>query len=186
MRVEQFPSPGNKVSASEFLITSGGQAGNAAVAIARLGVKTSYIGALGGEDDEVANTIIKTFASENIDVSRAIRVPGARSSVSTIMIDATGEKMIATRRNQGLSEAVPADPEARGRRGRRGHARQSLQQYQPADLSGGKGARHSARARFRQADAGQRSAVAGLHACDLLGRRYPRKHRACRYPGARS
>jgi sugar/nucleoside kinase (ribokinase family) len=112
MRVEQFPAPGNKVQASEFLITSGGQAGNAAVAIARLGVKTSYIGALGGEDDEVANTIIKTFAGENIDVSRAIRVPGARSSVSTIMIDSTGEKMIATRRNQGLSEAVPTDPEA--------------------------------------------------------------------------
>jgi sugar/nucleoside kinase (ribokinase family) len=112
MRVEQFPAPGSKVQASEFLITSGGQAGNAAVAIARLGVKTSYIGALGGPDDEVANTIIKTFAAENIDVSRAIRVPGARSSVSTIMIDSTGEKMIATRRNQGLSEAVPADPEA--------------------------------------------------------------------------
>jgi len=112
MRVEQFPAPGSKVQASEFLITSGGQAGNAAVAIARLGVKTSYIGALGDLDDDVANTIIKTFAAENIDVSRAIRVPGARSSVSTIMIDSTGEKMIATRRNQGLSEAVPADPEA--------------------------------------------------------------------------
>lgn len=112
MRVEQFPTPGIKVPASEFLITSGGQAGNAAVAIARLGAITSYIGALGGDDDEVANTIIKAFSGENIDVSRAIRVPGARSSVSTIMIDATGEKMIATRRNQGLSEAVPADPEA--------------------------------------------------------------------------
>jgi sugar/nucleoside kinase (ribokinase family) len=112
MRVEQFPAPGSKVQASEFLITSGGQAGNAAVAIARLGVRTSYIGALGDLDDDVANTIIKTFAAENIDVSRAIRVPGARSSVSTIMIDSTGEKMIATRRNQGLSEAVPADPEA--------------------------------------------------------------------------
>ncbi|MDO8876483.1 MAG: PfkB family carbohydrate kinase [Pseudolabrys sp.] len=111
MRVETFPRAGEKVQASDFLITSGGQAGNAAVAVARLGAVTSYIGALGDTDDDVANTIIKTFAGENIDVSRAIRVPGARSSVSLIMLDASGEKMIATRRNQGLSEAVPDDPQ---------------------------------------------------------------------------
>jgi sugar/nucleoside kinase (ribokinase family) len=112
MRVQEFPRPGEKVQASEFIVTSGGQAGNAAVAMARLGARTSYIGALGDTDDEVANTIIRTFAGEGIDVSGALRVPGARSSVSTIMIDATGEKMIATRRNQGLSEAVPTNPEA--------------------------------------------------------------------------
>jgi sulfofructose kinase len=112
MRVEQFPDPGSKVQASEFLITSGGQAGNAAVAVARLGAQCSYIGALGDTDDEVANTIAKTFAAEGIDVSRALRVPGARSSVSLILIDRTGEKMIATRRDTGLSTAVPSDPAA--------------------------------------------------------------------------
>lgn len=112
MRVGQFPTPGLKVSASEFLVTSGGQAGNAAVAAARLGARTSYIGALGDENDDVANSIIKAFADEHIDVSGAIRVPGARSSVSLIMLDTSGEKMIATRRNQGLSEAVPVDPQA--------------------------------------------------------------------------
>lgn len=112
MRVDEFPTPGIKVQASEFLITSGGQAGNAAVAVARLGGQCSYIGALGDTDDEVANTIIKTFAGENIDVSRAIRVPGARSSVSLIMIDGAGEKMIATRRDQGLRKAVPGDAKA--------------------------------------------------------------------------
>jgi sulfofructose kinase len=112
MRVKKFPQPGIKVQASEFLITSGGQAGNAAVAVARLGGVCSYIGALGDHDDEVANTIIKTFAGEKIDVSRAVRVAGARSSVSLIMIDATGEKMIATRRDQGLSKAGPGDAKA--------------------------------------------------------------------------
>src|SRR5664279_6646826 len=112
MRVDKFPTPGIKVQASDFLITSGGQAGNAAVAVARLGGKCSYIGALGDRDDEVANTIVKTFAGENIDVSRALRVPGARSSASLILIDAAGEKMIATRRDQGLSKARPDDADA--------------------------------------------------------------------------
>ena len=112
MRVDKFPAAGSKVQASEFLITSGGQAGNAAVAIARLGGKCTYIGALGDRDDDVANTIVKTFAGENIDVSRALRVPGARSSASLILIDASGEKMIATRRDSGLSQARPDDPDA--------------------------------------------------------------------------
>jgi sulfofructose kinase len=112
MRVDEFPAPGGKVQASEFLITSGGQAGNAAVAVARLGAQCSYIGALGDRDDEVANTIVKTFAGEGIDVSRAVRVPGARSSASLILIDKTGEKMIATRRDTGLANAVPGDAKA--------------------------------------------------------------------------
>lgn len=109
MRVDEFPAPGSKVQASEFMITSGGQAGNAAVAVARLGAQCSYIGALGDTDDEVANTIVKTFAGEKIDVSRAVRVPGARSSASLILIDKTGEKMIATRRDTGLKSATPKD-----------------------------------------------------------------------------
>jgi sulfofructose kinase len=112
MRVDEFPQPGSKVQASDFMITSGGQAGNAAVAVARLGGQCSYIGALGDHDDEVANTICKTFAGENIDVSGALRVPGARSSVSLILIDSAGEKMIATRRDQGLKDAVPNDATA--------------------------------------------------------------------------
>ena len=53
----------------------------------------------------------KPSSRRSIDVSRALRVPGAKSSASLIMIDASGEKMIATRRNHGLSEAVPEDPE---------------------------------------------------------------------------
>jgi sugar/nucleoside kinase (ribokinase family) len=112
MRVDKFPDAGSKVQASEFLVTSGGQAGNAAVAVARLGGKCSYIGALGDHDDDVANTIAKTFAGEHIDVSGVLRVPGARSSVSLILIDATGEKMIATRRDQGLSNATLQDAKA--------------------------------------------------------------------------
>jgi sugar/nucleoside kinase (ribokinase family) len=112
MRVDAFPRPGTKVQASDFVITSGGQSGNAAVAIARLGAATRYIGALGATDDEVANRIVATLTREHIDCSGAIRVPGAQSSVSLIMIDGTGEKMIATRRDQGLNQAAPADATA--------------------------------------------------------------------------
>jgi len=108
MRVDRFPEPGTKVPASEFLITSGGQSGNAAVAIARLGGHVSFAGPLGAED-EFASRIVKTLLQENIDCTGAVRVPGAISSVSLILVDAAGEKMIATRRYQGLGEVAPHD-----------------------------------------------------------------------------
>jgi sulfofructose kinase len=109
MRVDQFPTAGTKVQASEFLITTGGQAGNAAVAIARLGGQVSFAGPLGDTSDEFASRIVDNLLREKIDCSRAVRVPGAISSVSLILVDAAGEKMIATRRDQGLSAVVPAD-----------------------------------------------------------------------------
>ena len=61
MRVDRFPEPGTKVQASEFLITSGGQSGNAAVAISRLGSHVSFVGPLGAEDDEFASRIVRTL-----------------------------------------------------------------------------------------------------------------------------
>jgi sugar/nucleoside kinase (ribokinase family) len=111
MRVNQFPDAGTKVQASEFLITSGGQAGNAAVAIARLGGRVSFAGPLGAKDDELAGRIVKSLLQEKIDCTGAVRVPGATSSVSLILVDAAGEKMIATRRDQGLSAVAPEHAE---------------------------------------------------------------------------
>jgi sugar/nucleoside kinase (ribokinase family) len=112
MRVEAFPAAGMKVQASDFVITVGGQAGNAAVAVARLGARVRYAGPLGDKSDIIASAIVSSLEREGIDCRFALRVPGATSSVSTIMLDATGEKINATRRGGGLSEAVPADAEA--------------------------------------------------------------------------
>lgn len=109
MRVDKFPDAGSKVQASEFLITSGGQAGNAAIAAARLGGVVSFAGPLGDDNDEFARRIVESLRREKIDCNNSVRVPGATSSVSLILIDAAGEKMIATRRDQGLSDIAPVN-----------------------------------------------------------------------------
>jgi sugar/nucleoside kinase (ribokinase family) len=109
MRVDKFPDAGNKVQASEYVTTIGGQSGNAAVAVARLGAQVSYAGPLGDRDDEVANRVIASLEREGVDCRHVVRVPGGKSSVSLIMVDAAGEKMIATRRGQALSGVAPAD-----------------------------------------------------------------------------
>jgi len=112
MRVDAFPAPGTKVPASDFITTVGGQSGNAAIAVARLGAVTHYAGALGDVADTIADAVLAALEREGIDCSGAVRVPGAVTTVSLIMIDEAGEKMIASRRGGGLSEAMPADAAA--------------------------------------------------------------------------
>jgi sugar/nucleoside kinase (ribokinase family) len=105
MRVAAFPKAGHKVQASDYVVTIGGQSGNAAVAIARLGAEALYAGTMGAPDDPVASEIVAALEKEGVDCSGTVRVPGAKSSVSLIMLDAEGEKMIATRRDSGLNDA---------------------------------------------------------------------------------
>jgi sugar/nucleoside kinase (ribokinase family) len=111
MRVQQFPAPGSKVAASEFIITGGGCAANAAVAIARLGGRVAFAGPLGGTDDPVSNRIVTDLTAEGIDCGGVVRVVGATASVSLILLDAEGEKTIATRRGARLGNVLPRDAE---------------------------------------------------------------------------
>lgn len=111
MKVVAFPAAGEKVQASNFVVTVGGQAGNACVAIARLGGAARFAGAIGDSNDAIANWILSKLNAEMVDTTHTLRVPGAMSSVSLILLDASGEKTIATRRGEGLLSATPADAE---------------------------------------------------------------------------
>jgi sugar/nucleoside kinase (ribokinase family) len=109
MRVENFPPPGAKVAASEFITTGGGCAANAAVAIARLKGRAAFAGPLGGKADAVSERILADLAAEGVDCSGVARVDGGTASVSLILLDAQGEKTIATRRGVGLGQTLPQD-----------------------------------------------------------------------------
>jgi len=109
MRVENFPAAGTKVAASEFIITGGGCAANAAVTISRLGGRVAFAGPLGGADDAVSDRIVSDLAAEGIDCSGAVRIDGGTASVSLILLDADGEKTIATRRGLNLAKALPGN-----------------------------------------------------------------------------
>jgi sulfofructose kinase len=109
MRVQNFPAPGAKVSASDFIITGGGCAANAAVAIAHLCGRAGFAGPLGGGDDQVSNRIIADLNAEGVDCSGAVRIDGGTASVSLILLDAEGEKSIATRRGVQLGNVLPRD-----------------------------------------------------------------------------
>ena len=69
----------------------------------------AFAGPLGDAGDAVSNRIVADLAAEGIDCSGAVRVAGGTASVSLILLDARGEKTIATRRGAKLGNALPAD-----------------------------------------------------------------------------
>ncbi len=110
MRVKNFPAPGTKVHASDFIVTGGGCAANAAVTCARLGARVAFAGPLGGANDAVSERVIADLVREGIDCSGVTRAAGGTASVSLILLDALGEKTIATRRGARLGTVAPAEP----------------------------------------------------------------------------
>jgi sugar/nucleoside kinase (ribokinase family) len=112
-RVNTFPRPDIKTQASQFGTINGGNAANAAVAIAHLGARASFAGPLGGPAgaDSVGDTFLALAAKENIDCSACPRVDGVPSSISAICIDARGERAIVNYRDEGLTAARAGDPD---------------------------------------------------------------------------
>ena len=134
MRVPHFPLPGGKSMADNFLVVCGGCAVNAAIAVARLDGNAHYAGPLGDENDAVSNQLIAELKREGIGTSGVVRVSGAKAPVSAIMIDAAGERMIATYRDQSIEAARPANPDALVVEYDRAARRQPISRFRAADL----------------------------------------------------
>jgi hypothetical protein len=106
-RIPSVPAPDTKTDASEYITVGGGCAPNAAVAIARLGGRVGFAGPLG--DDDVADRVLAHLAREGIDTSGCIKFPGRRTSVSAILIDASGARTIATYTDKKMMEVSSRD-----------------------------------------------------------------------------
>src|SRR3954466_14434255 len=107
--LEKFPLPGTKTRARDFALVGGGCAANAAVAIARLGGHASLAAPLGGDD--VGDQIRAGLAAEGVDCRASVRVAGATSPISAILVDASGERIIVNRRDENLSAAALEGPD---------------------------------------------------------------------------
>jgi sugar/nucleoside kinase (ribokinase family) len=112
MRVDTFPAPGAKVAASDFIVTGGGCAANAALAVSRLGGRAAFAGPLGGDGDPVSVRVLGELQAEGVDCSGVERVTDGTASVSLILLDTHGEKSIATRRGVGLAHVLPENADS--------------------------------------------------------------------------
>jgi ribokinase len=93
VRAPRLPRPGETVTGGEFRRHAGGKGGNQAVAAARLGASTVFVGAVG--DDELAADALEGLRAENVATEPVAVVAGVATGVAVIMVDAAGENLIA-------------------------------------------------------------------------------------------
>ena len=112
-RVDEFPKPDGKVQARAFFVVNGGCAANAAVAVARLGGCAALAGPLGGPPgaDGNGDRVLAALEREGIDCAACQRVAGLATALSSIFIDASGDRMIVTYRDERIAAVTPADPQ---------------------------------------------------------------------------
>lgn len=116
VRVQRLPSPGETVTGGRFARHQGGKGGNQAVAAARLGAPTSFIGAVGADDQGGAARA--ALAAEGVDVAELRTLPQEATGIALILVDAGGENSIAVA--GGANAAL--EP---------GHVRESLARLAP-------------------------------------------------------
>jgi ribokinase len=87
-RCERLPRPGETVTGARFERTPGGKGANQAVASARLGARTRFVGRIGTDD-----LVLRSLESEGVDTSGVVR-DAQESGVALIVVDASGENVI--------------------------------------------------------------------------------------------
>lgn len=91
-RVHEMPTGQGKVLPYDMLQIAEGMASSAAYAVHRMGGRASLWGAVG--DDETGSRILSELSECGIDISGMMIARGARSALSTIIIDDHGERLI--------------------------------------------------------------------------------------------
>ena len=90
--VERHPGLGETVLGGDHYRATGGKGANQAVACARLGAPTRFIGCVG--DDEVGATLTDALAADGIDLTHLARLTGVPSGLALIVVAPDGENTI--------------------------------------------------------------------------------------------
>jgi sugar/nucleoside kinase (ribokinase family) len=99
--VPRYPAFNAKVQLIEYALRPGGQTATALVALARLGCRTRYIGAVGSDD--WGKFQLASLADAGVEYSQVKVVEGATNQLAFIIIDQrTGERTIIWDRDERL------------------------------------------------------------------------------------
>ena len=101
-RVVRLPHPGETVSAHNYFEACGGKGANQAIAAARAGARTAFIGAVGG--DAAGDTLRAAFVHDAVDVSllATVREPTGRALIG-VSDDAENLIIVVPGANHALS-----------------------------------------------------------------------------------
>ena len=91
-RVDRIAGAEEESVILDFKKSPGGSAANTAVGLARLGVKTGYIGKVADDDDGAF--LIKSFINEGVDTNGIVVSKGGRSGSVIGFVDKTGNRAL--------------------------------------------------------------------------------------------
>jgi len=115
--VPEYPSSDSKTRLVRHQQGAGGQTASAIVALQRLGMRTTYAGRFGTDDE--GRFGLQSLKDEGIDVEFAEAIEGARTQVGYIIIEAKrGERTVIWNRDERLaytSEDAPVEFAGRAR-----------------------------------------------------------------------
>jgi len=97
-----LPKEGGKYVANNYTEVGGGPAATAAVAAAKLGANVDFIGRVG--DDDTGSRLLAELESLGVNTRFTRIFKGARSSQSAVLVDASGERIIANYPSPDLPE----------------------------------------------------------------------------------
>lgn len=99
-RLDEVPIPGHKYRAREATIVGGGCAANAAVAVSRLGGRAVLAARIG--DDMIGSMVLSGLEEDGVDCRLVRRYEGRRTSYSSVIVDAHGERNIVGFRDETM------------------------------------------------------------------------------------
>jgi sulfofructose kinase len=106
-RVGLYPELDQKAELSSLLFQGGGPVATALVTLARLGVATAMVGAIG--DDEFGQHIRRELEAEQVDCTHLRKILGASSQIAFIAVDDCGHRNIFWYRGTACPE-LPESP----------------------------------------------------------------------------
>ncbi len=90
--LEKIPELDQKTMALSYEVHPGGVAGNVITQVARLGVRTGWIGKIG--NDQTGDILLEEFRKDGIDAAHAETITGKNSMFTWILIDKQGNRTI--------------------------------------------------------------------------------------------
>ncbi len=102
IQVPEYPAFDSKIQLSDYIQAAGGEVATTMVGLRRLGLKTSYVGRFG--TDKEGDFGLKTLRDENVDITFAEQIEGARTQIAFIVIDErNGERTVIWHRDKLLA-----------------------------------------------------------------------------------
>lgn len=102
IQVPEYPRFNSKIELSDYLQLAGGEAATTMAGIARLSLKTAYVGRFGS--DAEGEFGLQTLRDEKVDVTFAEKISGAKTQIAFIIIDEqSGERTVIWHRDNLLA-----------------------------------------------------------------------------------